>query len=76
MFLCTICAMEHLDVSLLSVCAQTVDRHIGTKRKRKFNENQENNSLGECKQLSQEKKSKHLSDTLDSKQTPTGCPMF
>ena len=82
MFLCTICALEHLctnrqpkicaqtideyfdvsllsicaqtvdkyfDVSLLSVCAQTVDRYIGMKRKRKFNENQENNTNGECK---------------------------
>ena len=29
------------DVHLLSVCAQTVGRYIGTKRKRKFNENQE-----------------------------------
>ena len=59
-----------LDVGLLYVCAQTVDEYFvrllsvcGTKRKRKFNENQENNTLGECKQLSQEKKS----DTLDSK---------
>ena len=43
------------DVRLLSVCVQTVDQHIGTKRKRKFNENQENDTLGECKQLSQEK---------------------
>ena len=34
-----------------------VDRYIGTKRKRKFNENPENNTLGECKQLSHEKKS-------------------
>ena len=64
------------DVRLLSVCAQTVDRYIGMKRKRKLNENQENNTLGECKQLSQEKSqtlvryvgqqtdSKRLSDVL------------
>ena len=79
MFLCTICALEHLctyrqpnicaqtvdkyfgrqfAVRLCTnVCAQTVDLYIRTKRKRNFNENQENNTLGECKQLSQEKKS-------------------
>ena len=47
----------------LTVCspffAQTVDRYIGTKRKRKFNENQENNTSAECTQLSQEKKAIH-----------------
>ena len=48
---------------LLSFCAQTVVLYIiSTKRKRKFNENQENNTLGKYKQLSQEK-----SHTLDSK---------
>ena len=41
---------------LLFVCERMVDRYIGTKRKRKFNENQENNTFGECKQSSQEKK--------------------
>ena len=30
--------------SLLSVCAQMVDRYSETKRERKFNENQENNT--------------------------------
>ena len=88
MFMCTICAqiVNHtfvhkrlmniiLDLSLLSVCAQMVDRYIGTKRKSKFNENQENNTLGKCKQLPKEKV-KHWSDTLDSKRTENGCPMF
>ena len=68
------------DVRLQSVCVQTVDGCIRTKRKRKFNENQENNkALGECKQLSQEKSqtlvryvgqqtdSKRLSDVLAHK---------
>ena len=41
------------DLCLLSVCAQTVDQYIGTKRKRKYNLNQDNNTLGKCKQLSQ-----------------------
>ena len=59
------------DDCLLSVCAQTVGRYIGRKRKRKFNEDQENNTFGECKQLSQEK-----IHTLDSKWTANCCPMF
>ena len=53
-----ICAQtvdEYFGVSLLTVCAQTVDRYIETKRKRKLNENKENNTFGECKQLSLEK---------------------
>ena len=49
--------MNISNVHSLSVCVQTVDRYIRTKRKKKFDENQENNILGECKQLSQEKKS-------------------
>ena len=48
---------------LISVCAQTVDWYIGTKRKTMFNEKQEINTLVECKRLSQEK-----SSTLTSKQ--------
>ena len=52
------------DVRLLSVCARTIDWYFGTKRKREFNENQENNTLGESKQLSQEK-----SQTLVPKHT-------
>ena len=47
--------MNISDDCLLSVCAQTVDRYIGTNRKREFNENQENNTFREWKQLSQEK---------------------
>ena len=100
MFLCTICALEHLctnrrtnscaqtvdkysgrqfadrlctngrRIFRTSICAQTVDRYIGTKRKRKFNENQENNILGECKQLSQEKSQtlvRYVGQRTDSK---------
>ena len=32
------------DVRFLSVCAQTIDRYSGTKKNRKFDENQENNT--------------------------------
>ena len=64
--------MNILDVSLLSVCTQAVDRYIVTKRKRKFNEIQENNTIGECKQLSQEKKS----NIGPIHWTANGCPMF
>ena len=59
------------DECLLSVCAQTVDRYIGTKRKRKINENQENNTLGECKQLLHEKSQtlvRYVGQQTDSKQ--------
>ena len=63
------------DVHLLSICAQTVDRYIGTKRKRKFNESQENNILGKCKQLSQEKKSNigPIHWTANGQQTVVRC---
>ena len=58
-----------LDVILLSVCAHTVDWYIGTKGKRRFNENQENNTLEE---LLQEKRS----NIGLIRWTANGCPMF
>ena len=73
-----------LDVSLLSVCAQRVDKYFGrpfavrlctngwpiyrNKKEKKINENQESNTLEECKQFSQEKKI----HTSDSKRTANG----
>ena len=49
-----------LDDYLLSVCA-----HIRMKGKRKFNENQENNTLGECKQFSPEQNTYIGQQTVD-----------
>ena len=72
-----------LDDCLLSVCAQTVDRYISTKGKRKFNENKENHTLGECKQFSQEKQSIHLTangqqmvDRFSSAQTVARADLY
>ena len=56
-----------LDDHLLSVCAQTVDRYFGMKRKRKFNENQENNTFGEIASNYHKKKNPYIGQQTDSK---------